>query len=77
MIITYDPKHNIAYIRLREKTAQVETLRVSEDMNVDMAPDGTIFGIELLNANEQLAKENTLVFVNEQSHKRQELKLAS
>jgi uncharacterized protein YuzE len=77
MIITYDPKHNIAYIRLREKTAQVETLRVSEDMNVDMAPDGTIFGIELLNAIEQLAKENTLVFVNEQSHKRQELKLAS
>jgi uncharacterized protein YuzE len=77
MIITYDPKHNIAYIRLREKTAQVETLRVSEDMNVDMAPDGTIFGIELLNANEQLAKEDTLVFVNEQSHKRQELKLAS
>lgn len=77
MFITYDPKHNIAYIRLREKTAQVETLRVSEDMNVDMAPDGTIFGIELLNANEQLAKEDTLVFVNEQSHKRQELKLAS
>ena len=79
MKITYDPKHNVAYIRLHEKTAQVETLRVSEDVNMDMAPDGTIYGIELLNANEQLAKEDQgkLIVVNEQSHKRQELKLAS
>jgi uncharacterized protein YuzE len=79
MKITYDPKHNVAYIRLHEKTAQVETLRVSEDVNMDMAPDGTIYGIELLNANEQLAKEDhgKLIVVNEQSHKQQELKLAS
>ena len=58
MKITYDPKHNIAYIRLKEKTAQVETLRVSETVNVDMAPDGTVCGIELLNAKEQLAKSD-------------------
>jgi uncharacterized protein YuzE len=79
MQITYDPKHNIAYIRLHEKTAQVETLRVSDDVNVDMAPDGTIYGIELLNANEQLAKEDKgkLILINETSNKRQELKLAS
>ena len=54
MKLTYDPKHNIAYLRLQEKTAQVETVRVSESLNVDMAPDGTVYGIELLNANEQL-----------------------
>lgn len=79
MKITYDPKHNIAYIRLHEKTTQVETLHVSEDVNMDMAPDGTIYGIELLNANEQLAKEDKgkLILINESSHKRQELKLAS
>ncbi|MBL0058288.1 MAG: DUF2283 domain-containing protein [Elusimicrobia bacterium] len=79
MQITYDPKHNIAYIRLHQKTAQVETLRVSDDVNVDMAPDGTIYGIELLNANEQLAKEDKgkLILINETSNKRQELKLAS
>ena len=54
MRFTYDPRHNIAYLRLREKTTQVETVRVSESLNVDLAPDGTVYGIELLNANEQL-----------------------
>ena len=54
MRLTYDPKHNIAYLRLQEKTTQVDTVRVSESLNVDLAPDGTVYGIELLNANEQL-----------------------
>lgn len=50
MKLTYDPRYNIAYICLKEKTSQVETICVSEEMNVDIAPDGTIYGIELLNA---------------------------
>jgi len=54
MKLTYDPRHNIAYIRLAEKTAQVETVHVSEELNVDLTPDGKVYGIELLNANEQL-----------------------
>ncbi len=54
MKLTYDPRRNIAYIRLREKSMQVETISVSDELNVDLAPDGTIYGIELLNANEQL-----------------------
>jgi len=54
MKLTYDPKHNIAYLRLHEKTTQVETVRVSESLNIDLTPDGTVYGIELLNANEQL-----------------------
>jgi uncharacterized protein YuzE len=41
-------------IRLRPSTPEVETIRVSEEINVDLAPDGTVAGIELLNANEQL-----------------------
>ena len=32
-------------------------LRISNALNVDMAPDGTVYGIELLNANEQLQAE--------------------
>ena len=32
----------------------MDTIRVSDELNVDLAPDGTIYGIELLNANEQL-----------------------
>jgi len=78
MKLTYDPRRNIAYIRLHEKTAQVETIRVSDELNVDIAPDGTVYGIELLNANEQLrAGDNgTLVVVNEALGERQEIPLA-
>ena len=54
MKLTYDRKHNIAYLRLRPKGNGAETIRVSEELNVDIAPDGTVYGIELLNANEQL-----------------------
>ncbi len=54
MKLTYDPIHNIAYLRLQDKTTGVETIHVGESLNIDIAPDGTVYGIELLNANEQL-----------------------
>lgn len=54
MKLTYDPRYNIAYIQLQEKDREVMTLPISDVVNIDLAPDGTIFGIELLNANEQL-----------------------
>lgn len=54
MKLTYDPQYNIAYFRFRDKITHVETIHVSESMNVDLAPDGTIYGIELLNANKHL-----------------------
>ena len=67
MKLTYDPGHSIAYLRLQDKTAEMETVRVSDGLNVDLAPDGTVFGIEFMNANEQLAGEDrgALVVVNE------------
>jgi len=71
MRLTYDPRHNVAYLRLHERLAQVETIRVSDELNVDLAPDGTIYGIELLNANEQLRREDAgkLIVVNESTGK--------
>lgn len=54
MEIKYDPKYNIAYIRFRTSDEQVETVRLSDEVLVDIAADGRIFGLELLNANEQL-----------------------
>ena len=77
MKLTYDPRHNIAYLRLHEKTKQVDTIRVSDEMNVDIAPDGTVYGIELLNANAQLEVEDdgNLVVINEALGQRQELPL--
>jgi uncharacterized protein YuzE len=67
MKLSYDPRYNIAYIQLQAKKEGVEAIKVSDELVVDMAPDGTIYGIELLNANEQLKrdKEGRLLVVNE------------
>jgi uncharacterized protein YuzE len=72
MKLSYDPRYNVAYIRLREKGAEVETIRVSDELNIDLAPDGTVYGIELLNANEQLraADDGRLVVVEAQGKER-------
>ncbi len=77
MKLTYDPKYNVAYISFRDRPAQVETIQVSGELNVDIAPDGTVYGIELLNAKEQLHGDHpdTLVIVNQASGKREEVKL--
>ncbi len=78
MNLTYDPRYNIAYLRLHAKTAEVETVHVSDEINVDLAPDGTVYGIELLNANVQLAQEDAgqLVLQNEATGERTEVKLS-
>ena len=39
---TYNPRYNIAYLRFREKPSDVDSLRISEELVVDMAPDGTL-----------------------------------
>jgi len=67
MRFSYDPRYNIAYIRFKEKKAEVEAIRISDELIVDMTPDGTIYGIELLNANEQLKYEDEgkLIVINE------------
>ena len=52
MKVSYDSRYNVAYIQFQEKGTEVETLRLSDQLNVDMAPDGSVYGIELLNANE-------------------------
>ena len=64
---TYEPRHGIAYISFAEKPAEVEAIRISEELVVDIAPDGTVYGIELLNADEQLTREDgrNLLVVNE------------
>jgi len=65
MQVSYDPRYNIAYIKFREKTTEVETIRISDEVNIDISPDGKIYGIELLNANEQLMKDKELTFTDE------------
>ena len=60
MKITFDARYNIAYLQLREKKEQVDSIKVSEELVIDMAKDGTIYGIEMLNAREQLQETNSL-----------------
>jgi uncharacterized protein YuzE len=78
MQLTYDPRYNVAYIRLHDKLAEVETIKISDEMNIDLAPDGTIYGIELLNANEQLRSrdEGKLIVFNEATGEKSEVLLS-
>ena len=64
---SYDPRTNIAYIKLKPKSSEVESVKISDELIVDIATDGSIYGIELLNANEQLnqEEEGTLSIINE------------
>jgi uncharacterized protein YuzE len=78
MKLTYDPRYNIGYLRFQEAVGEVETIHISDELNVDIAPDGTIYGIELLNANKQLRGENgaKLLVVNEARDEQAELTLS-
>lgn len=76
MKLNYDPKHNIAYLRIHEKVGQVTTIKLSDEMNIDIAPDGTVYGIEFLNANDQLAEDRGALVV-ELDGKRHEIKLVA
>jgi len=74
--LSYDPQRNIAYLRLRELAgAQVETIRLSDEVNIDLAPDGSVYGIELLNANVQLREADGGNLVLELADQRLEVPL--
>ena len=75
MKITYDPRYNIAYIRFRRKGTGVETRQISDEINIDIAADGKIYGIELLNAKEQLFNEKIISFTDESTGKAFEVPL--
>jgi len=77
MKLTYDPRYNIGYIRFKEKDAQVESIKLSDEFIVDIAPDGTDYGIELLNANDQLQRGDVegLVVINEATGEQNQLPL--
>ncbi len=56
MKISYDPKVDAAYIRLKSGTFQVTTQRLTEDVAVNYAPDGSVVGIEVLDASRYLLR---------------------
>ena len=77
MKMTYDLKYNIGYISFKEKTKQVNSIKLSEDLVVDIAPDGSIYGIELLNVKEQMFgdKLKQVLLLNENTGKQTSVEL--
>ena len=78
MKLTYDPDANVAYLRLRERQGEVETIELTADFLVDIDETGAVCGIELLNANDQLrdGDDGKLIFVNALSGGQTELDVA-
>ncbi|HGJ65553.1 TPA: DUF2283 domain-containing protein [bacterium] len=78
MKFSYDPRYNIAYIRFKEKKSEVDSIKISDEVIIDVAPDGSIYGIELLNANEQLQSEDDgkILMINEATGEYSELSFA-
>lgn len=56
MKITYDPEVDALYIRLIEGPHQCRTLRLSEEVSLNIGAGEQLVGIEILDAKEVLGK---------------------
>ena len=54
MRINYDPEVDAAYISFKRGPVQVTTIRITEDVAIDLGPGEEIVGIEILDASENL-----------------------
>ncbi len=54
MKIKYDSKVDAAYISFKKGPMQVTTLRITEDVAIDLGPKEEIVGIEILDASSHL-----------------------
>ncbi|HEX7633499.1 MAG TPA: DUF2283 domain-containing protein [Candidatus Saccharimonadales bacterium] len=63
MKITYDKTVDAMYIKLNEKPPYSSSKKISEDVLIDYAQDGTVVGIEVLTAskNALLSPQNTSI----------------
>ena len=50
MKIKYDPEVDAAYISFKKGATQVTTIRITEDVAIDLGPKEEIVGIEILDA---------------------------
>lgn len=54
MKIKYDSEADAAYISFKENPGEVTTIRINEDIAIDMGPKEEIVGIEVLDASQHL-----------------------
>lgn len=57
MKISYDPEVDALYISFKKGPTEVTTVRLSEDVSIDLGPGEEIVGIEVLDASEHLSLE--------------------
>lgn len=60
MKIKYDPEVDAAYISFKKGPMEVTTIRLAEDIAIDLGPNEEVVGIEILDASEHFGfkKEN-------------------
>ncbi len=58
MYIRYDDEVDALYIRLIEGNHQCRTLRLTEEISLNLAADETLIGIEVLDAKRIIGKGN-------------------
>lgn len=56
MKISYDPEVDALYIRLVEEDQECRTLRLNDEIALNIGPGETLVGIEILDAKEVLGK---------------------
>lgn len=59
--VSYDSDVNACYITLRDDLPVADTLESEQDCWVDVAADGSVIGIEILNANQHFALINSIL----------------
>ena len=52
MKIKYDPEVDTAYLSFKKGPTEVTTIRITEDIAIDLGPNEEIVGIEILDASE-------------------------
>lgn len=54
MIIEYDERHDLLYIRLDERDQQLRNVRVDDSIVLDVGSDDRVVGIEILEASKRV-----------------------
>lgn len=68
MKISYDPEIDALYIKLIEDAQECRTLRLNEEIALNIGPGETLVGIEILDAKEVLGKGELPEIVLENLH---------
>ena len=56
MKVSYDPKVNAVYIRLVDGPQECRTIRLNEEIALNIGPNETLVGIEILDAKQVLGQ---------------------